>query len=53
MKGLPPILQEAYRCAVLEAGATAGGASATNGHGGFSAFPSLIRESKWKCRKHD
>ena len=53
MKGLPPILQEAYRCAVLEAGATAAGASATNGHGGFGAFPSLIRESKWKCRKPD
>ena len=42
MSGLSPILQEAYRCAVLEAGAT--GASATNGHGGFGGFPSIIRD---------
>ena len=43
MSGLSPILQEAYRCAVLEAGAA--GASATNGHGSFGGFPSIIRES--------
>jgi len=42
MRGLSPILQEAYRCAVLEAGAA--GASATNGHGGFGGFPSIIRK---------
>ena len=42
MRGLSPILQEAYRCAVLDPGAAGG--SATNGHGGFGGFPSIIRK---------
>ena len=40
MRGLSPILQEAYRCAVHEADS----ASSTNGHGGFGGFPSIIRQ---------
>ena len=43
MRGLSPILQEAYRCAVHEA---ADSASSTNGHGGFGGFPSIIRDDE-------